>query len=64
MAVAADRLRLLSREALMMGEYFKPWQRKVGVLTLLIALVFMNGMLRSHEIEDAFFFAVVRTNFL
>ena len=30
-----------------MGEFFKGWRRKVGVLTLLIACVFAAGWIRS-----------------
>ena len=30
-----------------MGNYFKPWRRKIGVVTLVMALVFMAGWLRS-----------------
>ena len=30
-----------------MGEFFKPWRRKIGVFTLLIACAFMTGWIRS-----------------
>ena len=35
-----------------MGNYFKPWRRKIGVMTLLIALLFMAGWLRSQTRTD------------
>ena len=35
-----------------MGEYFKPWRRKFGVLTLLVACVFAAGWVRSLQIAD------------
>jgi hypothetical protein len=35
-----------------MGEYFKPWRRKVGVLTLVLALALMVGWVRSLRITD------------
>ena len=37
-----------------MGEYFKPWRRKVGVLTLLLACVAMVGWVRSLRTGDLF----------
>ncbi len=30
-----------------MGEFFKPWRRKIGVMTLVIACVFAAGWVRS-----------------
>ena len=30
-----------------MGDYFKPWRRKIGVVTLMLACVFMGGWMRS-----------------
>ncbi len=30
-----------------MGDFFKPWRRKVGVMALLIACMFMSGWVRS-----------------
>ena len=36
-----------------MGEFFRGWKRKIGVLTLLIACVLMLGWVRSLSIEDA-----------
>lgn len=35
-----------------MSEYFKPWRRKIGVLTLLIASMFTAGWIRSSTVED------------
>ena len=35
-----------------MGEFFKGWRRKIGVVTLLMALVLMIGWVRSHTIQD------------
>jgi hypothetical protein len=37
-----------------MGEYFKPWRRKIGILTLLLACVFAAGWVRSSGYEDEF----------
>ena len=39
-----------------MGAYFKPWRRKIGVVTLVMACVFMGGWLRSLWICDSVFF--------
>ena len=36
-----------------MGSDFKPWQRKLGVLTLVVACVFAIGWVRSLTIDDA-----------
>jgi hypothetical protein len=35
-----------------MGDYFKPLRRKIGVLTLVMALVIMGGWARSFAIAD------------
>lgn len=35
-----------------MGEFFKGWKRKVGVVTLVMALVFMGGWIRSRSKSD------------
>jgi hypothetical protein len=35
-----------------MGEYFKPWHRKIGVLTLVMACVFASGWVRSFSTFD------------
>ena len=40
-----------------MREFFKEWRRKVGLLTLLMACVFMAGWVRSHVIQDQFLFS-------
>src|SRR4051794_20138993 len=33
-------------------DYFKPWRRKIGVLTLVITCVFMTGWMRSFATWD------------
>lgn len=35
-----------------MRECFRGWRRKIGVLTLMMALVFMGGWVRSFSIKD------------
>jgi len=35
-----------------MGDYFHGWRRKVGIVTLLMALVFMAGWVRSFSADD------------
>ena len=35
-----------------MGEYFKGWRRKIGVVTLLMASVFMGCWIRSLSCDD------------
>ena len=35
-----------------MREFFRGWRRKVGVVTLLMACVFMSGWVRSRAISD------------
>ena len=35
-----------------MGDYFKPWRRKIGVLTLVLACLFMAGWVRSLSQAD------------
>ena len=30
-----------------MGDYFKPWRRKIGCVTLVLACLFMAGWVRS-----------------
>jgi hypothetical protein len=47
-----------------MGEYFRPWRRKMGVLTLLMALVFMAGWVRSNFVSDNISSSVCRNRFL
>ncbi len=39
-----------------MGNFFKPWRRKIGVVTLLMALVSAGGWVRSLTITDAMSF--------
>lgn len=36
-----------------MREFFKGWRRKVGLVTLVMALVFTGGWLRSRFFEDS-----------
>ena len=38
-----------------MGEFFRGWRRKVGVVTLLIACLFAAGWVRSQHIVDCIF---------
>src|SRR6266700_4979357 len=42
-----------------MGDYFKPWRRKLGVVTLLLACVFVAGWVRSLSTFDSIAFANV-----
>ena len=35
-----------------MGEFFKPWRRKIGCVTLIMACVFAAGWVRSLAIAD------------
>jgi len=35
-----------------MGSYFKPWRRKTGVITLVLACVFALGWVRSLSVID------------
>ena len=37
-----------------MGSYFKPWRRKIGVVTLLMACVFAGRWFRSFRMDDKF----------
>ena len=37
-----------------MGEFFKPWRRRIGVVTLILACVLMVGWLRSLSTQDTF----------
>ncbi len=39
-----------------MGEFFKGWRRKIGIVTLLMACVFMAGWVRSLAMCDVFRF--------
>ena len=35
-----------------MGSFFQGWRRKIGLMTLLLALVFMSGWVRSFITGD------------
>ena len=35
-----------------MGDFCKPWRRKFGVVTLVLACLFFGGLLRSHNLSD------------
>ena len=35
-----------------MGDYFKPWRRKIGVVTLVMACVFAATWIRSFNVAD------------
>src|SRR5580658_9234756 len=35
-----------------MHDFFKPWRRKIGVVTLVLACVFAAGLVRSHATTD------------
>lgn len=37
-----------------MREFFKPWRRKVGVVSVGLACVFMAGWVRSYQTDDQF----------
>jgi len=39
-----------------MSEFFKAWKKKIGCVTLLMALVFIVGWVRSHEYMDSYVF--------
>ena len=39
-----------------MGSYFKPWRRKIGVVTLAMACVFAGGWIRSMCRYDQMYF--------
>ena len=41
-----------------MGEFFKPWWRKIGVVTLLMACTFMGLWIRSRHITDTLTFRI------
>jgi hypothetical protein len=36
-----------------MGEYFKPWRRKIGVVTLVMGLACLGGWARSFSVFDS-----------
>jgi len=35
-----------------MGEFFRGWRRKIGVVTLIMSLAFMGGWVRSNFVAD------------
>ena len=37
-----------------MGEYFNPMKRKVGMMTMAMACLFMVGWVRSISVKDGF----------
>ena len=37
-----------------MGEFFKPWRRRIGLVALILACVLMVGWLRSLSTQDTF----------
>ncbi len=37
-----------------MGEFFRGWKRRLGVVTLVMALVTMGGFIRSQSVRDTF----------
>ncbi len=39
-----------------MGNFFRGWRRKFGVVTLVLACAFMTGWLRSLSVRDTFLF--------
>ena len=41
-----------------MGDYFKPWRRKIGVMTLLIACVLAAGWVKSAAFNDLIIFPI------
>ena len=40
-----------------MGEFFKPWRRKIGVMTLMLACLFAAGWVRCRFIQDTYTFS-------
>ena len=44
-----------------MGEFFKGWRRKIGIVTLVMACVFAVGWVRSHFTDDTIIFSVGKT---
>jgi hypothetical protein len=47
-----DKPRSVRFKGQTVGDYFTPWRRKFGVLTLVMACVFAAGWVRSISIED------------
>ncbi len=46
-----------------MGEFFKPWRRRIGVLTLGLALVFMAAWVRSNGVSEGLAFEPCSTQY-
>jgi len=40
-----------------MGDFFRGWRRKVGVVTLMVALAFMTAWFRSIGVQEMFYLA-------
>ena len=40
------------RFGVIVGDFFHGWRRKIGIVTLVIACVFMVGWVRSHSVQD------------
>ena len=47
-----------------MGDYFKPWRKKIGVATLVIACVLAGGWVRSISDQDVVFIQRQRNAFV
>ena len=43
-----------------MGDFFKGWKRKIGVMTLLMGLVFAAGWVRSYVLYEKFCYRIER----
>lgn len=50
--------------ARIMGGFFKPWRRKIGMVTLLMACLFTGGWVRSGSTRDLFNFPISETRLL
>lgn len=35
-----------------MGDYFKPWRRKIGVVMLFVTCMFASAWIRSYSVQD------------
>ena len=46
-----------------MGDYLKPWRRKIGVLSLVLACVCAAGWMRSRRIADSITYPVEKHRF-
>ena len=47
-----------------MGDFFKPWRRKIGVLTLLMACVFIGLLIRSRNSVDLVTLYSTKSNYV